>query len=84
MTDGTSVPLLPDGAFVLGLGRDAPSQQTLVIEGDGGCVQTVQVSQRQYNIQRVEGVPQQTVTPEEVLERIARERQLVRAAKSSA
>ena len=81
--DGTSVPLLPDGAFVLGLGRDAPSQQTLLIEGDGGCVQTVQVSQRQYNIQRVEGVPQQTVTPpEEVLERIARERQLVRAAKS--
>lgn len=81
--DGTSVPLLPDGAFVLGLGRDAPSQQTLVIEGGGGCVQIVQVSQRQYNIQRVEGVPQQTVTPpQEVLERIARERQLVRAAKS--
>lgn len=81
--DGTSVPLLPDGAFVLGLGRDAPSQQTLVIEGDGGCVQTVQVNQRQYNIQRVEGVPQQTVTPpDEVLERIARERKLVRAAKS--
>ncbi len=81
--DGTPVPLLPDGSFVLGLGRDAPSQQTLVIDGDAVCVRTLAVAQRDYNIQRVEGVPQQTVTPPaEVLERIAREREVVRRAKA--
>ena len=81
--DDTAVPLLPDGSFVLGLGRDAPPQQTLVIENDLLCVQTLRVTQREYAIQRVDGVPQKTVTPPaEVLERIARERETVRQAKA--
>ncbi|MGD2008916.1 MAG: M23 family metallopeptidase [Cellvibrionales bacterium] len=81
--DDTPVPLMPDGGFVLGLGRDAPPTQTLVVEGATLCVQTIAVEQREYRIQRVEGVPQKTVTPpDDVLARIAEERARVRAAKA--
>ena len=77
------VSVLPDGSFVLGVGRDARSPGLLSIDGEAPCEVSVEIGQRTYRIQRVEGVPQQTVTPpEEVLERIARERELVRQAKS--
>ena len=46
------------------------------------CEQTITVAARDYRIDRVEGVPQRTVTPPpEQLERIRRERELVAAAK---
>jgi len=81
--EDTAVPLMPDGRFVVGLGRDAPASQTLVVEDATHCVQNVVVIQRDYRIQRVEGVPQKTVTPpDEVLTRIAEERARVRAAKA--
>jgi murein DD-endopeptidase MepM/ murein hydrolase activator NlpD len=82
--DDASVLVLPNGTFVLGLGRDAPKEQVFSVVAEGQrCTQTVAVAQRQYNIQRVEGVPQKTVTPpNDVLERIARERALVRKAKA--
>ena len=77
------VPVLPDGQFLLGLGRDMPSTVELVIKGEATCRQTVAVAGRDYRVQRVEGVPQQTVTPsDEHLERIRVEREKVRAAKS--
>jgi murein DD-endopeptidase MepM/ murein hydrolase activator NlpD len=82
--DDASILVLPNGTFVLGLGRDAPKEQVFSVVAEGQrCTQTVAVAQRQYNIQRVEGVPQKTVTPpNDVLERIARERALVRKAKA--
>ena len=82
--DDASILVLPNGTFVLGLGRDAPKEQVFSVVAEGQrCTQTVAVAQRQYNIQRVEGVPQKTVTPpDDVLERIARERALVRKAKA--
>lgn len=81
--DKTPVPLMPDGTFVLGLGRDAPKTQTLIIGDLAGCEQHVDIAKREYNVQRVEGVPQQTVTPPTAqLERIRRERELVKAAKA--
>ncbi len=82
--DDTSIFVMPSGAFVLGLGRDAPKEQVVSVVADGHrCMQTVTVTQRQYNIQRIEGVPQKTVTPpDDVLERIAKERVMVREAKA--
>jgi murein DD-endopeptidase MepM/ murein hydrolase activator NlpD len=54
-----------------------------VVEGDVPCRQTLQIARREYDIQRVEGVPQKTVTPSpEHLERILREQALVTAAKA--
>ena len=82
--DDTSIVVMPSGAFVLGLGRDAPKEQVVSVVADGHrCTQTVTVTQRQYNIQRIEGVPQKTITPpDNVLERIAKERVMVREAKA--
>ena len=77
------VPVLPDGQFLLGLGRDLPASVELVVEDEATCRQIVAVAARDYRVQRIEGVPQQTVTPsEEHLERIRVEREQVRAAKS--
>jgi hypothetical protein len=76
------VPVLPDGQFLLGLGRDMPASVELVVEDEATCRQIVAVAARDYRVQRIEGVPQQTVTPsEEHLERIRAERDKVRAAK---
>jgi len=78
-----TVPVLPDGAFLLGLGRDMPRANTLTITTDETCVQEVAVTVREYRLQEITGVPQQTVTPsEEHLERIREERAKVRAAKA--
>ena len=75
-----AVPVLPDGSFVIGLGRDAAPGQTLSVDS---LTCPVTISTREYRISRVEGVPQRTVTPPpEQLERIRRERALVRAAKA--
>jgi len=81
--DGEAIDVLPDGHFVAGFGRDAGSRSLLVVETEGErCEQALDVVVREYRIQRVEGVPQRTVTPPpEDLERIRRERALVVAAK---
>ena len=78
-----AVPVLPDGAFLLGLGRDMPRSNELTITTDETCVQQVAVAAREYRLQEITGVPQQTVTPsEEHLERIRAERAKVRTAKA--
>ena len=78
-----TVPVLPDGSFLLGLGRDMPRANTLTITTDDTCVQEVAVMVREYQLQEITGVPQQTVTPsEEHLERIRAERAKVRIAKA--
>lgn len=60
------VPVAPGGQFVLGLDRDAPETVTLTLTGPDGESRdkTFSVTQREYEIQRVEGVPQSTVTPD--------------------
>ena len=81
--DGSPLDVLPDGITVAGFGRDAAASAELVVEGETPCRQTLQIQSREYNIQRVEGVPQETVTPPpERLARIKRERQLVGSAKA--
>ena len=78
-----TVPILPDGAFLLGLGRDMPLSNDLIITTDETCVQQVRVTAREYRLQEITGVPQQTVTPsEEHVERIRAERAKVRNAKA--
>ena len=79
--DDLTLDVLPNGYFVAGFHRDAPPRSVLRV--DEGCELVVQVAQRQYRIQRIEGVPQRTVTPAPPqLARIRRERALVAAAKA--
>ncbi len=80
--DGVRVPVLADGTFVLGFGRNANSDVSLTVGDDLRC--PIRVKSREYRISRVEGVPQRTVTPPpEQLDRIRRDRELVKAAKAT-
>jgi murein DD-endopeptidase MepM/ murein hydrolase activator NlpD len=81
---GHVVPQTKNGEFVLGLGRDADKSVALsVIFPDGKEVEKkFAVEQRQYRIQRVEGVPSRTVNPDpEHLKRIREEASQARAAR---
>ena len=83
---GKPVRTTGDGFFAVGFGRDAALEQTLVLQ-KGEVTQQVLVtlSQREYDIQRVEGVPQRTVAPppEAVLKRIRREAAGIKAARAT-
>lgn len=83
---GRQIRVNDDGLFVFGLGRDAPAEITLVtknVQGGDRQAHVFSVAQREYQEQRVNGVPQKTVTPPpEVLDRIRQESQLVKKARS--
>lgn len=73
------------GSFVVGLGRDFPSQLELIFTmTDGEEVRhSYRVKKREYKIQRVNGVPNKTVNPDpEHLKRIRAESAKVRKARS--
>ena len=82
--DGQPVRVSDDGRFVIGLGRDAGSPAILKEfppEGDPKTLE-FEVVLRDYQIQRIEGVPQRTVTPDpEQLARAREEAALARAAR---
>ena len=81
--NGMQLDVLPDGTTFAGFGRDAKPTAELVVEGTAPCRQQLAIAPRKYDIQRVTGVPQQTVTPPpEQMERIRREQALVDAAKA--
>ena len=81
--DGVTLDVLPDGTTFAGFGRDAPATAQLLVAGDEPCRQVLNIARREYKIQRVTGVPQQTVTPPpQEMERIRREQALVDAAKA--
>lgn len=83
--DGEAVDRGADGLFVFGFGRDAAAEVELTLwRGDAPlATAVVDVAPQEYRIQRVEGVPQRTVTPsEEHLARIRREAALVSAARA--
>lgn len=76
---GKKLHLSPEGEFVIGLGRDAKPKAILVtINPDGSrSEQEFSVKQRTYNVQKVTGVPQQTVEPDPAqVERAKREAQM--------
>lgn len=65
-----------NGWFVIGFNRDAPASTVLKAESDGLVAeQTLQVAPVAYDIQRIDGLPQDQVTPTapELLKRIAEE-----------
>ncbi|GGA73008.1 peptidase [Arenimonas soli] len=72
------------GHFVFGLGRDEAGPVSLLVKLPDGRLETVQrpVASREWKIERVDGVPQQTVTPDPAnAARIAREQARVVAAR---
>jgi len=80
-----TVSLTPQGYFVIGLSRDVKGPVVVEVgNGKGSQQYSYPVAQREYKVQRIEGVPQRTVTPPsaKVLERIRREGRLVRQARA--
>ena len=65
--DGEPVGVSGDGVFLLGFGRDAPAKARLdLVFPDGSrSHRDLAVAQRQYRVQRVDGLPPKTVTPSE-------------------
>ncbi len=84
--DGLPVRVDRDGVFVFGFHRDAPATSTLVITAPDGTVEsrTLDVKPREFQIQRIDGLPDNMVTPpQEVLDRIRRDQEEVRAARAT-
>lgn len=82
--DGRELHVGDDGTFVFGLDREAPAQislQARFVDGKSDTV-TATVAKRDYHIERVEGLPPKTVTPDpETQKRIEQEQARVAAAR---
>ncbi|MDZ4776127.1 MAG: M23 family metallopeptidase [Alphaproteobacteria bacterium] len=75
-----------EGWFVAGFDRDAPPTALIEVNGAGGAKQEIYaVAPRQFSIQRVDGLPPETVTPTDpaVLARIARDTEIKNKARDS-
>ncbi|MDZ7809519.1 MAG: M23 family metallopeptidase [Arhodomonas sp.] len=82
--DGRPVQVAGDGRFVFGLDRDADERAELVVEWPDGerLRRALDVGSRDYEIQRIDGLPPSKVTPsEDDLQRIRREAAMVREAR---
>lgn len=76
------VPVLADGRFIFGFGRDEAAMLPLTVAmPDGRSVMVpLSIAPRQYDIQRIDGLPPAQVTPPPaVLERIRRENAMIAA-----
>lgn len=83
---GKPVRITPNGEFVFGFGRDQKKSIELTIELQSGemLAKTLAISPRDYKLQKVNGVPQKTVTPpKKALDRIKKESLLVKEARKT-
>jgi len=83
--DDTEVMVSPDGRFVIGFGRDETGQRLLRVEAPAAQTESIElpVAPRDYAIERVDGLPPQTVTPDpEAAERIRLEQEMVVTARA--
>jgi murein DD-endopeptidase MepM/ murein hydrolase activator NlpD len=83
--DGKALKVHPDGRFFIGLGRDHGPAAVLVVAHPDGRTDEIplQIEQRTYEIQRIDNLPDQMVTPDaEALARIADDKARVEAARA--
>jgi murein DD-endopeptidase MepM/ murein hydrolase activator NlpD len=82
--EGRTVRVSPNGVFLIGFGRNAKPTATLKVRLPDGHeeVQQIEVGQREYKVQRIDGLPPKKVTPPpEVLEQLKVERRKTGAAR---
>jgi murein DD-endopeptidase MepM/ murein hydrolase activator NlpD len=83
--DGQPVRIAPDGGFVIGFGRDAAPKAVLdLVYADGTRERReLAVAVRQYEVQRIDGLPAEQVTPDAAAEaRIKREAVIIAKARA--
>ena len=81
---GKALKLTTNNQFLLGLGRNAPAITTVILNSQDKEPETItlKIAARQYNIQKIEGVPAKTVTPPASdLQRIKQDASMVREAR---
>lgn len=82
--DGKTVSVSSDGRFVIGFGRDETGTRELRVSSPDGVVfqKSINVEKSAYEIERVDGLPPRTVTPDpEAAARIREEAQMVATAR---
>ena len=82
--DGRAVRVSPEGIFLIAFGRDHPLESRLkLVYPDGTLEQrTLAVADREYQIQRIDGLPKRKVTPQKRdLQRIRKESAMIRKAR---
>ena len=79
LIDKKEVRITDDGYFVFGIGRDRKYDVVITLNKDGNKQKIVKkVLKRKYDIQKIDGLPEEKVTPpEEVYERIKKENILI-------
>ncbi|MDH3638776.1 MAG: M23 family metallopeptidase [Gammaproteobacteria bacterium] len=83
--DGAAVRVSDDGNFVIGFGRDEGAKVDITVRHPDGRIekQSIAVKSRQYDIQRIDGLPPKKVTPPpETMARIRKEIRLVKNARA--
>ncbi len=84
LVDGRLIRVSQNGDFLIGFGRDAKlSWQLAVMRPDGEMfISAIQISEREYEIQRIDGLPPSQVSPsEEDLKRIREDVKVIRKAR---
>ena len=84
--DGREIRVSETGVFLIGFNRDESERVSLVVTQPEGMVEdrVINVAAREYDIDKVEGVPQETVTPRaEDLERIRKDTAMIINARSN-
>jgi hypothetical protein len=85
LMDDRAVRVASNGQFLLGFNRDAPATVLLSITAPDGTVDrgTFDVLPREYDIQRIDGLPAKMVTPPaDLIARIRREGAAIKAARN--
>jgi murein DD-endopeptidase MepM/ murein hydrolase activator NlpD len=85
LLDKTNILVSPEGEFVIGFGRDETGERKLRVQQADGTEEllALPIALREYKIERVDGLPPKTVTPDpEALERIREEGAMVSTARS--
>ncbi|MBL6935273.1 MAG: M23 family metallopeptidase [Alphaproteobacteria bacterium] len=86
--EGAAVKVAPDGGFLIGFSRTAPPRVTIEMAAPGTLqdaprvTHTLDVGQRDYEIQRIDGLPDAQVSPgPAALDRIARDSAAIKTAR---
>ncbi len=84
LIDKKEVRVTNDGFFAFGISRDRKYDVVITLKKDGDKQEIVKkVQKRKYNIQRIDGLEEEKVTPpEEVYERIKKENKLIAKART--
>lgn len=82
--DGEPLKMSPEGVFIFGYDRDDSGQNILKVVYNDGTTENLELvlNEREYQIQRINNLEHRHVTPPpDVLERIAKERQIIQEAR---